>query len=98
MVRIVKLTMDPERAAGFEALFADRQEAIRHFPGCRHLELWKDRSHIGVYFTYSIWENQEALDNYRHSALFADVWSGIKGWFTGKPEAWSLDDRTPRPQ
>lgn len=93
MIRIVKLTLDPAKAAEFEAIFATRQDAIRHFPGCSHLELWKDRSHAGVYFTYSIWENTDALEAYRHSGLFTDVWAAIKGWFTGKPEAWSLDQR-----
>ncbi len=97
MVRIVKLTLDPSRSTAFETLFAERQEAIRNFPGCRHLELWKDKTHIGVYFTYSLWDDLDALDAYRHSAIFADIWALIKGWFTGKPEAWSLENRTPVP-
>jgi quinol monooxygenase YgiN len=95
MIRIVKLTFDPAQTAAFEQLFAERKADIRHFPGCTHLELWKDKTHIGVYFTYSHWENTEALDVYRHSEMFADIWTAIKGWFTGKPEAWSLENRTP---
>lgn len=91
MIRIVKLTFDPARAAEFEALFAEKQHAIRHFPGCTHLELWKDKMHQGVYFTYSMWDSMDALDTYRHSDLFTTVWAAIKGWFAGKPEAWSVD-------
>lgn len=91
MIRIVKLTFDPALCPAFEALFEERREAIRQFPGCSHLELWKDKVHIGVYFTYSIWDGPDALDAYRHSPLFNEVWASIKGWFTGKPEAWSMD-------
>lgn len=91
MIRIVKLSFDPARSADFEAIFEARRHAIRHFPGCHHLELWKDKMHPGVYFTYSTWEDTAALDAYRHSPLFTEVWASIKGWFAGKPEAWSLD-------
>ncbi|MGX5818871.1 putative quinol monooxygenase [Chitinophaga lutea] len=93
MIRIVKLTFDPARAADFEAVFTEKQDAIRHFPGCSHVELWKDRSHAGVYFTYSIWDGPDSLDAYRHSPLFKDVWAGIRGWFAGRPEAWSVEQR-----
>ena len=95
MVRIVKLTIDPAKAEAFEGLFTEKMMQIRHFPGCRHLALWKNHLPSGVFMTYSIWDNQDALDAYRHSAMFSDIWGTIKPWFTAKPEAWSLDDITP---
>lgn len=97
MVRIVKLTIDPEKASAFEGLFQERMMLIRHFPGCSHLALLKSHMPGGVFMTYSIWEDQQALDAYRHSGMFAEIWATIKPWFTGKPEAWSLDDITPAP-
>lgn len=91
MIRIVQLTFADAHCAAFESLFETLRNDIRHFPGCSHLELWKDRSRPGVYCTYSTWSGPEALDEYRHSDLFAKTWSTIKPWFSGKPEAWSLD-------
>jgi hypothetical protein len=40
--------------------------------------------------TYSAWENEEALENYRVSPLFQSIWPTIKPWFSARPEAWSL--------
>lgn len=97
MVRIVKLTIDPGKAKAFEGLFTEKMMQIRNFPGCSHLALWKSHLPTGVFMTYSIWDDQEALDAYRHSAMFSDIWTTIKPWFTAKPEAWSLDDITPLP-
>jgi len=45
-------------------------------------------------YTYSIWENEEALEVYRQSELFQNVWSQTKVLFQGKPQAFSLDRLT----
>lgn len=56
------------------------------FPGCTHLELLNAGV---VYFTYSRWNASEDLENYRNSALFAEVWSNTKALFAAPAEAWS---------
>ncbi len=43
-----------------------------------------------VLFTYSHWESEAALETYRHSELFAEVWAATKVLFNAKPEAWSV--------
>jgi heme-degrading monooxygenase HmoA len=40
--------------------------------------------------TYSIWDSEEALNNYRDSELFGELWPKIKPWFAAKAEAWSV--------
>lgn len=90
IIRIVKMEFKPEGVQDFLNLFEERKEKIRHFEGCRHLELWREEKSENVYFTYSIWEDESALNHYRFSELFKDTWSQTKALFQQKAEAWSL--------
>ena len=90
IIRIVKLTFQQERVKDFLKNFEENKTKIRAFEGCQHLELLKEEGREDVYFTYSYWENSEALENYRHSQLFKGVWSFTKTLFADKPQAWSV--------
>jgi heme-degrading monooxygenase HmoA len=46
----------------------------------------------GHYFTVSDWESEKALNAYRDSALFAEIWPTVKPWFSAKAEAWTTDE------
>lgn len=89
--RIVQLRFRPEATAEFIAIFEASQDRIRAFPGCLHLELWRDRSDPRLFFTYSHWESEEALASYRHSELFRTTWARTKVLFSDRPRAYSLD-------
>ena len=67
------------------------KEKIRNSPGNRYLELYQDKNNPEIFFTYSFWETEEDLENYRNSALFDEVWTFTKKLFNDKPEAWSVD-------
>ncbi|MFB9054169.1 putative quinol monooxygenase [Formosa undariae] len=90
-VRIVKLSFEPSKVDIFLSLFNSKKEDIRNFEGCTFLELYRDKKHQNIFFTYSYWDNEQALHNYRHSDLFISVWSETKQLFNDKPEAWSVD-------
>ena len=85
------MTFEESKVADFLKVFENSKNAIRHFEGCMHLELWRDRAQRNVFFTYSFWESEKAIDNYRQSELFDDTWSRTKILFAAKPEAWSLE-------
>lgn len=87
------MTFRPEATSDFTALFEERKALIRHFEGCRHLELWQQEDNPDVFFTYSIWESQQHLDRYRFSELFRDTWARTKALFAAKAEAWSVAQR-----
>jgi quinol monooxygenase YgiN len=53
------------------------------------LELWQDHNQKNIFVTYSHWESEEALNQYRDSQLFKSVWSFTKTLFSEKPQAWS---------
>ena len=90
-VRIVKLSIDPFKIDVFKEHFDKVKHHIRNFEGNRFLELYQDKNDKRIFFTYSYWENEEALENYRKSALFDGVWTYTKTLFSDKPEAWSVD-------
>ncbi len=90
-VRIVKMTFEPSEISNFRELFEHNKMKIRGFKGCRFLELYQDRKDPNIFFTYSYWDNEDALENYRTSALFKEVWGDTKKMFAGKPQAWSVD-------
>jgi len=90
IIRIVKMTFDPEKVNDFLKVFEESKNKIRNFEGCTHLDLLQDIDHKNIYFTYSHWHSPEHLHNYRYSELFISTWAKTKNLFSGKPEAWSL--------
>lgn len=91
LIRIVKLTLKKENIASFEQIFEETKNFIRNFEGCLHLELYQDREHSNIFFTYSQWEKEENLETYRKSEFFRNVWGKTKLLFEDKPEAWSVN-------
>ena len=89
LTRIVKLSISSSKQASFEHFFGDNREIILSFEGCKHVELLK--SSDDIYFTYSIWDDETSLNTYRNSIPFEKIWTKTKTFFSGKPEAWSLD-------
>ncbi|GLB52447.1 antibiotic biosynthesis monooxygenase [Neptunitalea chrysea] len=90
-IRIVKLTFQPEKVEEFKAMFEAKKELIRNFEGCEFLELYQDKNEPHIFFTYSYWQDEADLENYRNSDLFKEVWKTTKAWFGNKAEAWSVD-------
>jgi heme-degrading monooxygenase HmoA len=90
-VRIVKMSFHTENIPAFLENFELMKEKIRNAPGNRLLELYQDKQNQEVFFTYSYWETEADLENYRNSELFNGVWQFTKKLFNAKPEAWSVD-------
>ncbi|MCB9196974.1 MAG: antibiotic biosynthesis monooxygenase [Flavobacteriales bacterium] len=90
ITRIVKLTILPEKMDEFERIFVKNQNHISNFPGCYGVKVLQEINYPNIYFTYSTWESEEAINNYRKSDLFGSIWPNTKKLFLAKPEAWSL--------
>ncbi len=90
-VRIVKMGFHEENVAAFLDIFESKKEKIRSNNGCQLLELYRDKKDPTIFFTYSYWETEQDLENYRNSDLFKVVWAKTKALFNIKPEAWSVD-------
>jgi heme-degrading monooxygenase HmoA len=91
IIRIVKMSFHAEKIPAFLENFESVKQNIRNSDGNRFLELYQDKNNKEIFFTYSYWETENDLDNYRNSPLFEEVWGFTKKLFNAKPEAWSLD-------
>jgi quinol monooxygenase YgiN len=89
LVRIVRMTFAPAAVDTFLDQFDESAPQIRAFPGCHHLELWRDLDAPHVCTTHSHWESEKALEQYRHSDLFQSTWAAVKPLFDDRPEAHS---------
>jgi quinol monooxygenase YgiN len=94
IIRVVQMTFQEDKVPEFKLLFEEKKQLIRNSAGCKHLELWQDAKNLNVFFTYSMWDNEEQLDHYRFSPLFKDIWPKTKALFAAKPQAWSVVQKT----
>ena len=90
ITRIVKLEFRADKISGFLAFFDTIKHVVNEFPGCYAMKLYQDIDNPCVVITYSHWDSQESLNNYRDSHEFGAIWPKIKPWFNNKPEAWSV--------
>ena len=90
IIRIVKMTFEPDKVTDFLKIFETSRHLIRNMEGCIHLELLNDIKSPAIFFTYSHWNSENDLNNYRKSELFEGVWGKTKILFAARPEAWSV--------
>jgi len=89
LVRTVRMTFQPDKVEDFIEIFNNSKTKIRGFEGCHHLELWQDHCQENIFTTYSFWKDEAALNQYRESELFKEVWGKTKVLFAEKPRAYS---------
>ena len=89
--RIVKLHFQEQFTDEFLDLYKNHLNGIKNFPDCQNLEIYSTGTEKGIFITLSLWKSEEALNNYRSSQYFKDIWTSIKPWFAEKAEAWTLD-------
>ena len=94
LIRVVRMVFQEEKVTDFLAVFNDSKEKIRGFEGCKHMELLQDHNLPHIFMTYSYWESEEHLNNYRKSELFGQVWPATKKLFAAPPVAFSAHQFT----
>ena len=90
ITRIVKMTFREEACSDFLAICNQFNAAIRQSPGCMYLRLYRDDHQSNIFFTYSHWDHEASLNNYRQSSTFQEVWPKTKALFAAPAEAWTL--------
>ncbi|MXZ17163.1 MAG: antibiotic biosynthesis monooxygenase [Rhodothermaceae bacterium] len=89
LIRIVRLTLQPDATKSFEELFQAAAPKIRQMQGCKRLELWVDSTSTNIFTTYSEWESESSLKSYRESDLFKETWAEVKPLFAAPAMAHS---------
>ncbi|MBW7936092.1 MAG: antibiotic biosynthesis monooxygenase [Flavobacteriales bacterium] len=92
LLRIVRMSFQPEQTAVFKQIFAEKYPHISRFEGCLSLRLMQDERVKNIFYTISEWQSAEHLEAYRQSALFNETWAKTKLLFDAPPKAYSLVD------
>lgn len=88
--RIVRMEFSEESKSVFVETFYKKKPLIEAFEGCHSVQLMEDESNPLVLYTLSMWDKNDSLQKYRHSAMFAETWKFVKPLFTAKAQAFSL--------
>lgn len=91
IVRIVRMHFMPDTVDEFLDIYERTQAAIQNVKGCMHLELMRDTEDPNVFITVSHWESTRALNSYRKSELFKNVWRRVKAHFSQPADAFSME-------
>jgi heme-degrading monooxygenase HmoA len=89
--RIVRMTFDPKKTDEFIEIFNDSKLKIASFPGNHGLKLLQDANENNVFYTYSLWSDNNCLEKYRKSDLFKTTWLKTRILFIAKAQAWSTN-------
>lgn len=92
IIRIVKMSFQHDKVNDFLKIYEEVNPKIKNFHGCKHLKLLNDIEHSNIIFTYSYWDTEQDLSNYRNSELFASTWKRTKALFEKQAEAWSVKE------
>ena len=90
IVRIVFLEFQDSAIETFKHRFVESKPKILARDGCHHVELLQDINKPNHFFTYSHWDSEEALNAYRKSEFFGEIWPKTKALLCSSPKAWSL--------
>ena len=85
------MSFEEDKIEDFKKIFETSKSKIKASPGCYHVELLQMENFPNIFFTLSVWENEDALNNYRSSSLFENTWKKTKALFNDKPQAWSVN-------
>ncbi|NLR94224.1 putative quinol monooxygenase [Flammeovirga agarivorans] len=89
--RFVRMSFQEEHIKTFKELFSEVQPKIKEFEGCHSVQLLQDSTDKKVFMTFSVWDSEDALNNYRESDFFKATWRKTKVLFKQKPEAFSMN-------
>ena len=87
VIRIVSLKCKPEDIDAFRLLLRKSSPRVRQFPGCLSLQIVNDIADPTSFFTLSTWRDTDALEAYRASPLFVEIWPRIKAFL--REAAWA---------
>ncbi len=90
MVRLVKLKFRTGKKEAFILTFKAHEMIMKEVEGCNHIELWQDHHNADTMMTYSIWDSERHLNNYRRSETFHHVWSIVKPFFAEPAQVTNL--------
>lgn len=90
--RLVKFTIRNGKEADFLKLCENSKlDFLEHTNGgCMEYKLWQDTRVSSIFFSLTIWKNQEAIDFYHHSTHCSNFWKNVVDVSALSPEVFVL--------
>ena len=92
MKRIVKLILLEGEEENFLNIYRTRNPSLKNVKGCQSTCVLKSITSDQEFFTLSVWDSVQALEDYRNSEYFKETWSLVKQLLGGKTQVWNLDE------
>ncbi len=92
ITRIVKMNVNVLDVKKFKDLVQAYQNKILAAQGCKQVNIMCDKKIKTKFFSYSIWESEQDLENYRNSEMFKKTWNEVKQLFSSPAQAWTVED------
>lgn len=91
VLRFVRMRFRPEEVEQFVALYEGAYPLIAGQPGCRSVQLIRELDDPAAFATWSVWDDEAALDAYRASPFFRRFWPEVRALFRAPAEAVSFE-------
>ncbi|WP_026369733.1 putative quinol monooxygenase [Kallotenue papyrolyticum] len=91
LARLVRLYLHPAQVEAFLALYAEARPRIEAQPGCLGVQLVRQQDDAAAFATWSLWTDAEALERYRHSPFFGELWPRVRRLLRRPAEAVSFE-------
>ncbi len=88
------MTFQADKCDEFQDFVTTIVDTIASFKGCHKVEILRDVNQRNIFFSYSLWDSEDDLNNYRHSEKFKEIWTKTKQMFSEKTIAWSTEKIT----
>ncbi|MFH2141046.1 MAG: antibiotic biosynthesis monooxygenase family protein [Bacteroidota bacterium] len=92
IIRIVKMEVKDSEIENFKSMIQSIQDKIESFDGCHSVNILCDKNQSNRFFSYSSWETEQHLNDYRKSEFFVEIWSEVKKFFIKEAQAWTVED------
>lgn len=92
ILRVVKMNVDEEKRDAFELFMKNLREEKLKLAGCLHFDYFHEKNNKNIFYSYTIWESEKYLKQYKKTDLFIEVVSTLKKLCTEEPKAWTIEN------
>ncbi|OFX61669.1 MAG: hypothetical protein A2046_04560 [Bacteroidetes bacterium GWA2_30_7] len=97
IVRIVKMQVNESNKVLFKQTLKDYQPLLKKQKGCMQIDMLNDKKIKDIYYSYTIWDNEENLKKYKNSDFYKELSSKVLPLCEKEPQAWTVDEAFEKP-
>ncbi len=92
ILRVVKLKVDPRKMEAFQLFMENLHDEKLRLNGCLHFDFFNERQNPNIFYSYTIWEHEKFLKQYKKTDLFKEVVQTLRELCIDEPQAWTIQN------